>query len=80
MKHFKIGFVRCLKNTSISVCNNTKIYFYNFQGRLMDKTDAYFSSFRRCNYPRLMSDGTVALVHECGRYARSVIMCILILS
>ncbi|XP_015364966.1 PREDICTED: lipoma HMGIC fusion partner-like 1 protein isoform X1 [Diuraphis noxia] len=40
------------------------------QGRLMDKADAYFSSFRRCNYPRLMSDGTVALVHECGRYAK----------
>ncbi|XP_025413989.1 LHFPL tetraspan subfamily member 6 protein-like isoform X2 [Sipha flava] len=40
------------------------------QGRLLDKADAYFSSFRRCNYPRLMSDGTVALVHECGRYAK----------
>lgn len=48
------------------------IFFFFFQGRLMGSTDAYFSSFRRCNYPKLTADGAVVLVHECGRYARSV--------
>ncbi|XP_050541146.1 LHFPL tetraspan subfamily member 1 protein-like isoform X2 [Daktulosphaira vitifoliae] len=35
----------------------------------MDQADAYFSSFRRCNYPRHISNGTI-IIRECGRYAR----------
>lgn len=41
-----------------------------FQGRLMGKADAYFSSFRRCNYPRVTAQGLIEVVHECGRYSR----------
>ncbi|XP_044761489.1 LHFPL tetraspan subfamily member 6 protein-like [Coccinella septempunctata] len=40
------------------------------QGRLLGKVDAYFSSFRRCNYPRVNPQGVVEIVVECGRYSR----------
>ncbi|XP_063227032.1 LHFPL tetraspan subfamily member 6 protein-like [Bacillus rossius redtenbacheri] len=39
------------------------------QGRLLGKVDAYFSSFRRCNYPRVSPQGVVEIVMECGRYS-----------
>ncbi|KAI5703967.1 hypothetical protein M8J75_000578 [Diaphorina citri] len=35
----------------------------------MDRVDAYFGSFRRCNYPRVTSQGVVEIVQECGRYS-----------
>jgi len=28
----------------------------------------YFGVFRRCNYPALVEDGKLAMIHECGRY------------
>ncbi|XP_066994964.1 LHFPL tetraspan subfamily member 6 protein-like [Anabrus simplex] len=40
------------------------------QGRLLGKVDAYFSSFRRCNYPRVSPQGIIEIVEECGRYSR----------
>jgi hypothetical protein len=40
------------------------------QGRLLGKVDAYFSSFRRCNYPRVTAQGGIEIVEECGRYSR----------
>ncbi|CAH0388025.1 unnamed protein product [Bemisia tabaci] len=40
------------------------------QGRLLERADAYFSSFRRCNYPRLTARGDIEIVMECGRYSR----------
>lgn len=40
------------------------------QGRLLGKVDAYFSSFRRCNYPRVNSQGAMEIVEECGRYSK----------
>ncbi|XP_054281487.1 LHFPL tetraspan subfamily member 6 protein-like [Macrosteles quadrilineatus] len=43
---------------------------YWIQGRLMGKVDAYFSSFRRCNYPRVTPQGLIEIVQECGRYSR----------
>ena len=42
------------------------------QGRLLGKVDAYFSAFRRCNYPRVSPQGVVEIVQECGRYSNSV--------
>lgn len=37
-------------------------------GILSDGTVVSFSSFRRCNYPRLTPEGTLVMIHECGRY------------
>ncbi|XP_075232020.1 LHFPL tetraspan subfamily member 6 protein-like [Lycorma delicatula] len=50
-------------------CSGFYLPFW-IQGRLLGKVDAYFSSFRRCNYPRVTSQGVVEIVHECGRYSR----------
>uniref|UniRef100_A0A1B6BX06 LHFPL tetraspan subfamily member 6 protein n=1 Tax=Clastoptera arizonana TaxID=38151 RepID=A0A1B6BX06_9HEMI len=50
-------------------CSGFYLPFW-IQGRLMGKVDAYFSSFRRCNYPRVTSQGVVEIVMECGRYSR----------
>lgn len=44
-----------------------------FQGRLLGKADAYFSSFRRCNYPGIRApNATPEIVYECARYSRYV--------
>lgn len=48
------------------------MFFPFLQGRLLGRVDAYFSSFRRCNYPRVNPQGVVEIVEECGRYARLV--------
>lgn len=37
------------------------------QGRLLGKVDAFFGSFRRCNYPRVVH-GAPEIVEECARY------------
>lgn len=50
-------------------CSGFYLPFW-IQGRLMGKVDAYFSSFRRCNYPRVTSEGVLEIVLECGRYSR----------
>ena len=47
-------------------------FFCFFQGNLFNKVDAYFSSFRRCNYPKVSSAGLVEIIQECGRYSRFV--------
>lgn len=47
-----------------------KISRIGFQGSLFNKVDAYFSSFRRCNYPKVSSAGVVEIIQECGRYSR----------
>ncbi|XP_034234935.1 LHFPL tetraspan subfamily member 6 protein-like [Thrips palmi] len=39
------------------------------KGRLLDRVDAYFGSFRRCTYPQV-SAGEIRIVEECGRYSR----------
>lgn len=39
------------------------------QGRLLGQVDAYFSSFRRCNYPRVTPEGVVEVVLQCGHYS-----------
>ncbi|XP_047342941.1 LHFPL tetraspan subfamily member 6 protein-like isoform X2 [Vespa velutina] len=40
------------------------------KGRLLGKADAYFSSFRRCNYPRIRApNATPEIVYECARYS-----------
>uniref|UniRef100_A0A8D8X4D5 Lipoma HMGIC fusion partner homolog n=1 Tax=Cacopsylla melanoneura TaxID=428564 RepID=A0A8D8X4D5_9HEMI len=53
---------------AILCCTGFYVPFW-IQGRLMDKVDAYFGSFRRCNYPRVTSGGVVEIVQECGRYS-----------
>lgn len=50
-------------------CSGFYLPFW-IQGRLLGKVDAYFSSFRRCNYPRVSPQGVVEIVEECGRYSR----------
>ncbi|XP_054000100.1 LHFPL tetraspan subfamily member 1 protein-like isoform X2 [Hylaeus anthracinus] len=43
---------------------------FAFQGRLLGKADAYFSSFRRCNYPRIKAPNAAPeIVYECARYS-----------
>ncbi|XP_022204919.1 LHFPL tetraspan subfamily member 6 protein [Nilaparvata lugens] len=54
---------------SLLCCSGFYLPFW-LQGRLLGKVDAYFSSFRRCNYPRVTQQGVVEIVHECGRYSR----------
>ncbi|KAL0276975.1 UNVERIFIED_CONTAM: hypothetical protein PYX00_004422 [Menopon gallinae] len=53
---------------AILCCSGFYLPFW-IQGRLFNKVDAYFSSFRRCNYPRVTSAG-VEIIQECGRYSR----------
>ena len=49
------------------------LLLYMFQGRLMGKADAYFNSFRRCNYPKIKApNATPEIVYECARYSRYV--------
>ncbi|XP_008201156.1 LHFPL tetraspan subfamily member 6 protein isoform X1 [Tribolium castaneum] len=50
-------------------CSGFYLPFW-IQGRLLGKVDAYFSSFRRCNYPRVSPQGVVEIVQECGRYSK----------
>lgn len=48
------------------------VFVCGFQGRLVERHDAFFGAFRRCNFPRVDETGLVAVVEECGRYNRSV--------
>ncbi|RZF43493.1 hypothetical protein LSTR_LSTR005229 [Laodelphax striatellus] len=50
-------------------CSGFYLPFW-IQGRLLGKVDAYFSSFRRCNYPKVTAQGVVEIVQQCGRYSR----------
>ncbi|KAK6634985.1 hypothetical protein RUM44_000234 [Polyplax serrata] len=45
-------------------------WWKHFDGTLFDKVDAYFGSFRRCNYPKVSAAGVVEIIQECGRYSR----------
>ncbi|XP_018329838.1 LHFPL tetraspan subfamily member 6 protein-like [Agrilus planipennis] len=64
-----IGFIWSVLSivAAILCCSGFYLPFW-IQGRLLGKVDAYFSSFRRCNYPSVNSRGTVEIVEECGRY------------
>ncbi|XP_036149183.1 LHFPL tetraspan subfamily member 6 protein isoform X2 [Monomorium pharaonis] len=53
---------------SILACSGFYLPYW-IQGRLLDKADAYFSSFRRCNYPRITPNATPEIVYECARYS-----------
>ncbi|XP_054264770.1 LHFPL tetraspan subfamily member 6 protein-like [Macrosteles quadrilineatus] len=66
-----LGFVWAFLSlaAAITCCSGFYLPFW-IQGKLMGKVDAYFSSFRRCNYPRVTSQGAVEIVMECGRYSR----------
>uniref|UniRef100_A0A1B6KHI8 LHFPL tetraspan subfamily member 6 protein n=1 Tax=Graphocephala atropunctata TaxID=36148 RepID=A0A1B6KHI8_9HEMI len=66
-----VGFVWAFLSLAAAImcCSGFYLPFW-IQGKLMGKVDAYFSSFRRCNYPRVTSQGSVEIVMECGRYSR----------
>ncbi|XP_048270454.1 LHFPL tetraspan subfamily member 6 protein-like isoform X2 [Bombus affinis] len=54
---------------SILACSGFYLPYW-IQGRLLGKADAYFSSFRRCNYPRLRTtNAPPEIVYECARYS-----------
>ncbi|XP_026667750.1 LHFPL tetraspan subfamily member 1 protein-like isoform X4 [Ceratina calcarata] len=54
---------------SILACSGFYLPYW-IQGRLLGKADAYFSSFRRCNYPRIRAPNTAPeIVYECARYS-----------
>ncbi|XP_047342942.1 LHFPL tetraspan subfamily member 6 protein-like isoform X3 [Vespa velutina] len=54
---------------SILACSGFYLPYW-IQGRLLGKADAYFSSFRRCNYPRIRApNATPEIVYECARYS-----------
>ncbi|XP_048504854.1 LHFPL tetraspan subfamily member 6 protein-like isoform X2 [Athalia rosae] len=54
---------------SVLACSGFYLPYW-IQGRLLGKADAYFSSFRRCNYPRLRAPNAAPeIVYECARYS-----------
>uniref|UniRef100_V9IIS5 Lipoma HMGIC fusion partner-like 1 protein n=1 Tax=Apis cerana TaxID=7461 RepID=V9IIS5_APICE len=54
---------------SILACSGFYLPYW-IQGRLLGKADAYFGSFRRCNYPRIRAANTAPeIVYECARYS-----------
>ncbi|XP_025836111.1 LHFPL tetraspan subfamily member 6 protein-like [Agrilus planipennis] len=64
------GFLWAALSVTAAILCCTGFYMpFWIQGRLLGKVDAYFSSFRRCNYPRIGLHGSVEIVEECGRYA-----------
>lgn len=54
---------------ALLACTGFYIPFW-IKGRLLDRVDAYFGFFRRCNYPHVNAAGEVRIVEECGRYSR----------
>ncbi|XP_011493966.1 PREDICTED: lipoma HMGIC fusion partner-like [Ceratosolen solmsi marchali] len=58
-------------STLASILACTGFYLpYWIQGRLLGKADAYFSSFRRCNYPRIRTPHNAPeIVYQCARYS-----------
>ncbi|XP_026479541.1 LHFPL tetraspan subfamily member 6 protein-like [Ctenocephalides felis] len=59
----------CLSFCAAMLCCTGFYLPFWIQGRLLGKVDAYFSSFRRCNYPRVSASGGIEIVQECGRYS-----------
>ncbi|KAL7300234.1 hypothetical protein TKK_0006873 [Trichogramma kaykai] len=54
---------------SILACTGFYLPYW-IQGKLLGKADAYFNSFRRCNYPRIRTPtSTPEIVYECARYS-----------
>ncbi|XP_046396297.1 LHFPL tetraspan subfamily member 6 protein-like [Ischnura elegans] len=61
----------CLSMAAALLCCSGFYLPFWIQGRLLGAVDAYFGSFRRCNYPRVSpSSGLIEIVEECGRYSR----------
>ncbi|XP_012219042.1 LHFPL tetraspan subfamily member 6 protein-like isoform X2 [Linepithema humile] len=58
-------------STVVSILACAGFYLpYWIQGRLLGKADAFFSSFRRCNYPRIKGPNAAPeIVYECARYS-----------
>ncbi|XP_054264221.1 LHFPL tetraspan subfamily member 6 protein-like [Macrosteles quadrilineatus] len=55
---------------AILACSGFYLPFW-VQGRILGRVDAYFNSFRRCNYPRMVTpQGAVEIVMQCARYSR----------
>jgi len=64
-----VGVVWALLSLVAAVTNCVAFYIpFWIQGRLVERHDAFFGAFRRCNFPRVDETGLVAVVEECGRY------------
>lgn len=63
------GVVWAFLSLVASLISATGFYLpFWISGNLSDGTEVSFGSFRRCNYPRLTSEGVLVMVRECGRY------------
>ncbi|XP_044743703.1 LHFPL tetraspan subfamily member 6 protein-like [Chrysoperla carnea] len=66
-----VGIFWALLSFTAAISCFTGFYLpFWIKGRLLDKVDAYFSTFRRCNYPKITTLGEVQIIEECGRYSR----------
>ncbi|KAG8257593.1 hypothetical protein J6590_046282 [Homalodisca vitripennis] len=66
-----VGYLWALLSVSATLLCCTGCYLpYWIQGRLLGRVDAYFSSFRRCNYPKVSPQGSVEIIMQCARYSR----------
>ncbi|XP_054260587.1 LHFPL tetraspan subfamily member 6 protein-like [Macrosteles quadrilineatus] len=65
------GYIWALLSVAAALlaCSGFYLPFW-IQGRILGRVDAYFNSFRRCNYPRLGPQGIVEIVTQCARYSR----------
>ncbi|KAG8307937.1 hypothetical protein J6590_006913 [Homalodisca vitripennis] len=65
------GYLWALLSVAAAVlcCSGFYLPFW-VQGRILGRVDAYFNSFRRCNYPKLGPQGVVEIVMQCARYSR----------
>ncbi|KAG8292298.1 hypothetical protein J6590_043551 [Homalodisca vitripennis] len=65
------GYLWALLSVAAAVlcCSGFYLPFW-LQGKMLGRIDAYFNSFRRCNYPKLSPLGTVEVVMQCARYSR----------
>ncbi|XP_022704698.1 lipoma HMGIC fusion partner-like isoform X5 [Varroa jacobsoni] len=65
-----IGVLWAILSLSSAVLSGVGFYLpFWIQGEIFNRTTVYFGSFRRCNYPRLLENGRLEIVLECGRYA-----------
>ncbi|XP_046666501.1 LHFPL tetraspan subfamily member 6 protein-like [Homalodisca vitripennis] len=64
------GYLWALLSVAAAVlcCSGFYLPFW-LQGKMLGRIDAYFNSFRRCNYPKLSPLGTVEVVMQCARYS-----------
>lgn len=58
-----------LSMVTATLCSTGYYLPYWLHGSMLNATDVYFGTFRRCNYPRVSESGAVVIMNECGRYS-----------